>query len=184
MKENVRTQANAMKAINDFTMKGEIVIFGSTYMSRFPLYELMNKCMLENAVYNRSIEGLTVKEALEIAKDCVAEIRPSKIFLSLGEEDEDNPDVINEYASLISTLRTQLPECELYLIALSGGGAYIDWFNHKIRQFCDNETVKYIDFTSKSTSEAALYKARFKQLSCFFRDRSITMSEAFVMANL
>lgn len=67
MKENVRTQANAMKAINDFTMKGEIVIFGSTYMSRFPLYELMNKCMLENAVYNRSIEGLTVKAALEIA---------------------------------------------------------------------------------------------------------------------
>lgn len=114
----------------------------------------------------------------------MAEIRPSKIFLSLGEEDEDNPDVINEYASLVSTLRTQLPECELYLIALSGGGAYIDWFNHKIRQLCDNETVKYIDFTSKPTSEAALYKARFKQLSCFFRDRSITMSEAFVMANL
>ncbi|MBQ2767859.1 MAG: hypothetical protein IJF49_07265 [Clostridia bacterium] len=184
MKENVRTQANAMKGINDITMKGEIVVFGSTYMSSFPLYELFNKCMFENAVYNRSIEGLTVKEALEIVRDCVIEIHPSKIFLALGEEDENDPDVMNEYTALVSELRSQLPECKLYLIALTGAGMYVERFNRGIMQLCDGKTIKYIDFISKRTSEMALYRARFKQLSCFFRDRPLTMSEALVMADI
>ena len=52
MKEYVRAKANAMKKINDLTLPGEIVIFGSTYMSEFPIYELINKSNLENAVYN------------------------------------------------------------------------------------------------------------------------------------
>ena len=30
MKENVRVKADAMKMINDISMKGEIVVFGST----------------------------------------------------------------------------------------------------------------------------------------------------------
>ena len=38
MKEYVRTTANAMKGLNDITLKGEIAVFGATYMSKFPLY--------------------------------------------------------------------------------------------------------------------------------------------------
>ena len=71
MKESVKIAADAMVGLNDITLKGEIVVFGSTYMSKFPLYELINKSRLEYAVYNRSIAGLTVKEALEIVRDCI-----------------------------------------------------------------------------------------------------------------
>ena len=53
MRENIRVKANAMKEINDISMRGEIVVFGSTYMAHFPLYELINRCTFENAVYNR-----------------------------------------------------------------------------------------------------------------------------------
>ena len=90
MKENVRTTANAMKGLNDITLKGEIAVFGATYMSKFPLYEFINKYHFENAIYNRSIEGLTTSEALEIVQDCIISISPSKIFIALGEEDENN----------------------------------------------------------------------------------------------
>ena len=94
MKESVKTTANAIIGLNDITLKGEIAIFGSTYMANFPLYEFINKCQLESAVYNRSIEGLTIEDALHIVEDCIIAIAPQKIFISLGEEDENNPNAI------------------------------------------------------------------------------------------
>lgn len=47
MKASVQAMAAAMKGINDLALKGEIVVFGSTYMAGFPLYELVNRCRLE-----------------------------------------------------------------------------------------------------------------------------------------
>ena len=184
MKDNVRTQADMMKKINDLTIPGGIVVFGSTYMSSFPLYELVNKCIFENAVYNRSIQGLTVTEALEIVEDCVIDIHPSKVFIFLGEEDEDDPSATEKYALLISKLRLRLPESSLYLIGLTGKGAYADAFNRSIMSLCDGNTINYIKFVNNHTSERGLYKARFKQLSCFFRNNRITMPEAFSIVSI
>lgn len=184
MKENVRIQANAMKEINDISMKGEIVVFGSTYMSSFPLYELINKCRFENAVYNRSIAGLTLKEALDIVNECVINIHPCKIFLSLGEEDENDPNAIKEYELLVSKLRSHLPETNIYLIGLTGNGAYVEGFNKSIMSLCDGKKIKYIDLINKQVSETSLYKARFKQLSCFFRNSPLEVTEAFAIANI
>ena len=55
MKESIKLSANCMIGVNDLILKGEIVIFGSTYMANFPLYEFVNKYHFENAIYNRSI---------------------------------------------------------------------------------------------------------------------------------
>ena len=114
MRECILRKANEMKQLNDISMKGEIVMFGSTYMAGFPLYELANRCMLEHAIYNRSIEGLTVEEALTIAEDCIVDIKPSKLFLSLGEEDAESPDVLEAYTRLVSMLQKQLPDCRFH----------------------------------------------------------------------
>ena len=184
MKEYVRAKADAMKKINDLTLPGEIVIFGSTYMSEFPIYELINKCKLENAVYNRSIKGLTVKEAIEILDDCVVEIHPSKVFVALGEEDKSDPNAVHEYTRLISAMRQRLPKAMIYLIGLTGGGSFAESFNQGMRSLCDNKTVRYIELIGKSASENALFKAQFKQLSCFFRTRPVTMSDVFSITRL
>ena len=184
MKEYVRTKADAMKKINDLLLPEEIVIFGSTYMSEFPIYELTNKCNLENAVYNRSIKGLTVKEAMELLEDCVVDIHPSTVFISLGEEDEANPNAASEYACLVSKIRQNLPNTMVYLIALTQSGSFAENFNKTILSLCDNKNVKYIDLVKKAPSENALVKAQFKQICCFFRAKPIAMSDAFCLASL
>ena len=184
MKEYVLAKANAMKKINDLALPGEIVILGSTYMSGFPIYELTNKCKMENAVYNRSIKGLTVKEALEILDDCVIDIRPSKVFIALGEEDESEQNVCADYAQLISSIRQKLPNTVIYLIGLTNEGPFAERFNKNILSLCDNKNVKYIDLVKKSSSENALFKAQFKQLSCFFHTTPLTMSDAFNLVSL
>ena len=184
MKEYVKKKASAMKKLNDLTLPGEIVIFGSTYMSEFPLYELINKCKLENAIYNRSIEGLTVKDASEIIDDCVIEISPCKVFIALGEEDENDPSAVSEYSQLIDTIRQKLPRSTIYLIGLTGESSFAKNFNKNMLALCDNKSVKYIDLVKKSSSKSTLFKAQFKQLSSFFRTEPINMSDAFSLASL
>lgn len=179
MKEYVRAKANSMKKINDLTLPGEIVIFGSTYMAGFPIYELVNKYSFENAVYNRSINGLTIEDALEIVENCVIDIRPSKIFLSLGEEDTDVTNATEKYACLVTKILSELPDCELYLIGLTGNSLFSETFNQSIMGLCDGKRVKYVNFITKNLPETALYKARFRQLSSFFRNRQMTMYDAF-----
>lgn len=181
MKEYVRAKADSIKKINDLALQGEIVIFGSTYMSEFPIYELINKCKSENAVYNRSVKGLTVKEAIEILDDCVVDIYPDKVFVALGEEDESNPNAVSEYAELISAIRQKLPETKVFLIGLINESPFAENFNKSILSLCDNINVKYIELVKKGPSENAIFKAQFKQMSCFFRSKHITMGDAFLI---
>ena len=182
MKENVQLAANAMIGINELTLKGEIVVFGSTYMANFPLYELINKYHFENAIYNRSIAGLTISEALEIVQDCIISISPAKIFIALGEEDENNLETIKQYNEIIKRIQSALPKSKIYLICLQGNTPYAERFNANILSLCDNKKISSIRFVSSSTATNA-YKVQFKQLSCFFRDKPLTMVEAFAMAN-
>jgi len=184
MREYVRSKANSMKKINDLALPGEIVIFGSTYMSEFPIYELINKCKSENAVYNRSIKGLTVKEAVEILDDCVVEIHPSRVFIALGEEDEFNPNAVSEYVDLVSAIRKKLPEAIIILIGIINGGSFAESFNKSILSLCDNKNVMYVELVKKGLSGNALFKAQFKQMSCFFRTNPITMGDAFELIRL
>ena len=184
MKEYVRDKANSIKKINDLALPGEIVIFGSTYMSEFPVYELINKCKPENAVYNRSIKGLNVKEAIEILDDCVVNINPRMVFIALGEEDESNPNAVSEYAELVSEIRQKLPDTIIFLICLTNGSSFAESFNKSMLSLCDNKNVKYVDFIKKGPSENALFKAQFKQMSCLFRTKPITMGDAFDLTSL
>ena len=183
MKEHVKTTANAMIGLNDITLKGEIAVFGSTYMANFPLYEFINKYHFENAIYNRSIAGLTTSEALEIVQDCIISISPATIFIALGEEDENNIDVIKQYNQIIKLIQSALPKSKIYLICLQGNTPYVERFNANILSLCDNKRIWNIRFISSSSTETNVYKVQFKQLSCFFRDKPLTMVEAFAMAN-
>ena len=183
MKEYVKLSAKAMMGINDLTLKGEIVVFGSTYMSHFPLYELINKYHFENAIYNRSIAGLTTSEALEIVQDCVISISPATIFIALGEEDENNNDAIKQYNQIIKLIQSALPKSKIYLICLQGNTPYVKKFNANILSLCDNKKIWNIRLIPSVSTDANSYKVQFKQLSCFFRDKPLTLEEAFAMAH-
>ena len=84
MNEQVLLRAKAFEELNDLALKGEIVVFGSTYMAQFPFYELINRSCLETAVYNRSIPHMTLPEALELLPDCVLALEPERCSSTWG----------------------------------------------------------------------------------------------------
>ncbi len=184
MKESVLKKAAAFRGINELTLRGEIVIFGSTYMANFPFYELINKSRLECAVYNRSIAEMTLKEAREVLEDCVLAIKPGKIFLSLGEEDLQSRDATEDYADIVRTVRRELPDAELFLITVPASGAKADALNACILRLCDGKHIRAIRFTPRRCTDAARYRSQFLELCCFFRPQPIAFSDVFAAASL
>lgn len=183
MKEAVLKKANAVKGLNEFALRGEIVIFGSTYMANFPFYELTKKSKLENAVYNRSIEGMTLSEAKELLEVCVFPLKPSKLFLAFGEEESaDTEEMIASYGEIVQKIRENLPSTKLYLVC--GDMQAQKGLNEALERFCDGKCVRKIILPAQNSCKKIEYRQRFEMLSRFFRDGRITMSDAFAMAAL
>ena len=168
MRTCVAEKVRAFEALNDLSLKGEIAVLGSTYMAEFPFYELINRCRLENAVYNRSIEGLTVSEAAEILPAAVLELRPAKVFLCFDEATEPRG-----YGALIQQTLAALPDAAIYVVGRSKNE------EARLAPLCDGKRVCYVGLSS-----AGGYKTAFKRLCCFFRRRPIDMVDAFAMAAL
>lgn len=170
-----------IKDLNDITLRGEIVIFGSDYMADFPFYELINHYQIENAVYNRSIAGLTLADAAQALQDCVLAIRPSKIFLALGEPDSTHPDAFTRYKGIIQYIHTELPSAKLHIIGLPGEPMQL--LNEQLSSYCKEKDLPFIRFAEAATLQNGLYNAQFKQLSYFFRNKPMGLSDVFVMAH-
>lgn len=182
MREYVKSKVKEIKALNEISLKDEIVVFGSSYMSKFPFYELVNKCHFENAIYNRSIDGLTISEAKEIFNDCVVGLHPSKLFISLGEEDKDNIDAIKEYKEVLNNAMKSLPNCQIYLIGLDKDSESAKTLNQKIKGLCNSERVEYVELVWSKEVMLSVIRKQFKQLSRFFRTKSIDFTDAFEIA--
>ena len=179
MKNTLKTKLDAFKVFNELSLKGEIVIFGSDYMSNFPFYDLINRISLESAVYNRSIENMTLKDAEEALKTCVLDLCPDKIFLQLGEHEYTQEGAEEAYAAIVETIKLRLPKSKIYIISLPLKGA--EKFNRRLAKLADRKHVHYIALTN--TNEGS-YKNQFNQLNCFFRRNRIDMAEAFAISSI
>ena len=181
MTDKTLSRVREICEVSGVTMKNEIVVFGSTYMKKFPFYEFLSKCRMENAVYNHSIEDLSLIEAQEVLTECVLNAEPSKVFLCLGENEYEKEDSVALYGQIVTRIRTELPRAKIYLIELKEKGA--ERFNDEIKKMCDGKHVFCIKFATGGDSKLETYKEQFKQMSCFFRDK-LMLSDAFAIANL
>lgn len=182
MKDAVLKKADAVKGLNEFALKGEIVIFGSTYMANFPFYELTKQSRLENAIYNRSIEGMTLAEAKELLDSCVFPLKPSKLFLAFDEESSQEAGAVRTYAEMIRKIREGLPYTKLYLVCTNT--PMKSELNEVLEQLCDGKRVVRVLMPAPNPCKKIEYKQRFEILSSFFRNGRITMGDAFAIASL
>lgn len=170
MKSAVLEKSKMYKVCNDIALKNEIVIFGSTYAANFPFYELSQKYFFNNAIYNRSIEGLTLDEADSILEDCVLNVKPSKIFISLGECDDVSQLTLKTYEDILLKIKSCLPGTQIYVMSVCGNNG----FNKILENLCHKTDVKFIKINYNKS-----YEYVFKKLVCFFRKGNITYCEAF-----
>ncbi|MBQ8322726.1 MAG: hypothetical protein IJX91_02035 [Clostridia bacterium] len=183
MREELRKKVTMYQATNDIALRGEIVVFGSTFMANFPFYELSQKYVMPNAVYNRSVEGLTLEEAEAHLDECVLDIKPSKIFLSLGETDLENPSALTVYNRILFRIKTKLPEAKIYVLSVPKDDAAQNdeerlAFNEKLKDLADRANVRFLGLEVHEFGKR-FYEKIFKELHCFFRSNRLSFADAF-----
>ena len=187
MRAELQKKVDMFHAVNDISMRGEIVVFGSTFMANFPFYELSKKYLMENALYNRSVENLTLAEAEEILDECVLELKPEKLFLALGENDLNDLSAMTVYSRIIRKIQNKLPAAKIFLLpvqpdALSQNEGGRVAFNDNLRALSERLHTTFLDLP-KQASPTLLYEKIFKRLGCFFRKNRLTLNEAFSYGN-
>ena len=81
--------------LNDLAEKNGIVVLGSGADKQIPIGELRQAFEINEKIYNRSFENLSLKEAELVYDQCVSELEPETILVHIGESDleffKENP---------------------------------------------------------------------------------------------
>lgn len=110
------------KVLNQYVKKERTLFVGSSLMEFFPINELLQSLDEHYHIYNRGIAGAVTDELLCWMDECIFELEPSKIFINIGTNDMNTPEyrlenLIANYDSVLSQIRTRLPTCRVYVMA-------------------------------------------------------------------
>ena len=133
-----------------------IVIFGSGEDKDIPMGELRQAFAVEENVYNRSFECLSVKDAEELYDKYVAPLIPGIVLIHIGEADralfEENPAEFDcKYRELIDHIRDQNKKCRIAVVSQRnyGNDPQIEEMNKHLKYVADSEKCEYGDISAK-----------------------------------
>ena len=164
-------QAKNYKTLNKAASEHGVVIFGSSYLHSFPFYDLMQGRVFDYAVYNRSIEGLTVSEAITVLDDCVNGLFPDTILVSFGENEPTNEKFFADYDNLIKKIKMTCPACKICILPAHGKDKE---YTLKLKALAEANSTEFIPLQEGASDESL-----FKRMSGFFRNGKISFADAF-----
>ncbi len=171
MLKDVKEKAKKYTIINDVALKNEVAVFGSTYLYNFPFYELIQGHITDYAVYNRSIEGMKISEAVEAVNDCLKNLDPAIILVSLGEDDDDSAKTFAAYSELLKKIKAEHRTARIYVMQTFGkDGEFCD----KVRNVAERNGVEYVE-----VGDEEKIRSVFARLSAYFHRAGISFSDAF-----
>lgn len=110
------------KMLNKHIIQNQILFVGSSSIEFFPISEFQLKLNLKNKIYNRGVNTETSIELLENIDTQIIDLKPSKIFLSIGQNDIGNIDgfekksFIDTYAKILTKIKKELPDTQVFIL--------------------------------------------------------------------
>lgn len=142
--------------LNELAEPGGIVIFGCGADKNIPTCELRQAFAVEQKIYNRSFESLSVKDALDVYQKVVDALSPETVLLHMGETDMDlfagYPSEFDDgYRELIGYIKSQNKNCRIAIVSLRDpdGDRRIGKLNEHLRYIADSERCGYGDIATK-----------------------------------
>lgn len=172
--------------LNSIAKNGCTVLFGSDSFAKIPVSELSLGLEMDTPVYNRSISGLKIEESEKVLSECIYELNPEKIFINIGENDIEaanfeSDNFISKFEWLLYTMHSHC-KSRIYVVSLISSNPKSAFINQKLKQVAQNTGCNFIDITAAKNTEQTELEI-FKILRCRLRGRSISMTEAFSIAN-
>lgn len=147
------------KSLNKYARNNSVVIFGSTFASEMPIGELKQGFGIISEIYNRSLSGLSVFEACEVASEIVYDLFPKKLVIQLGEVDLENnastEDVIKEIGTLVKGVKKNHKSTKVVLVSLNNLTDKLveKSFNQQLETLASELKCEYADITSASEDD-------------------------------
>lgn len=142
--------------LNKLAKANGIVIFGGTKDKGIPLCELKQAFELKSSLYNRSVDELSINDALEIYDACVAPLNSESILLHIGDADlnyfkENSFDFDQKYRNLIQHMKTTNTKCSITVISLKNYNDETDIreLNKHLKYIAESEQCEYVDISAK-----------------------------------
>ena len=144
------------KALNELAEKNGLVVFGGSEDISVPLGELKQAFDIDSKMYNRSISGLSIMDAIPAYDDYVAPLAPETVFIHIGSADlafyEENPSVFDQkYRALIAHIRNENKRCRIVVISLKNyeNNDAITEMNKHLEYIADSEKCEYGNIAAK-----------------------------------
>ena len=142
--------------LNELAETNGIVVFGGREDMNIFLGELRQAFAIEQKMYNRSIAGLSVKDAVAVYDECVAPITPETVLIHIGEADrkffEEHPSEFdNKYRELLSHIKSQNKKCRIAVVSLRNyeSDPQIEEINKHLKYIADFEKCEYGNIANK-----------------------------------
>ena len=143
-------------ALNDLAEQDGIVIFGGSEDVNIPLCELSQAFAIDAKLYNRSVKGISIKEAISVYDACIASLNPDTVLLRIGEADlkyflENATDFDRKYRELIGHIKKQNKNCRIAIISLKNYDEAEDVaeMNKHLKYISESEHCEFGDIRTK-----------------------------------
>lgn len=135
-------------SLNKVAQKNGIVLLGSTFAYDLPLNELVQNYSISKKIYNRSIQGLKIKDAEKYIENCITALEPTKLIINLGDEDlnadSDVSELIEEYRWLLYRIHTMLPDTVLVITSVDESTENASAFNAELKKLAKEFGCEFI----------------------------------------
>lgn len=202
MERELKRKAEWYHSLNQYTEPNNILFVGSTFIHDFPIHELEINFQIDDAIYNRGISGIKINEMKHMLDVCIYELEPTKIILSIGEEDIKESDFIIEdfmidYVEIVEEIKLKLPKCKLYVMGILPTDHKYEEVNQLLQVEMHKLNIEYMDFsyhllnkerkidkqylTDERVFRPNAYVAILEDLKRFFRNRMMGFGEVINM---
>lgn len=158
------------EVLNELAECGGIVIFGAAEDVKIPIGELKQAFAIEENIYNRSMNGLSVVDAKTIYDACVAPIAPETLLLHIGENDiqsfkENAGEFVRRYTQFITHIKSVNETCRIVIVSLRNyeNDDVVKELNLQLKYIADSQRCEFADIANprvwnpKSTMETVSF---------------------------
>lgn len=152
----MQCEISSYKSLNKIAESNGIVIFGGTEDKDLPIGELRQAFAIESKIYNRSVAGLSMENAVRLFDECVVPLEPDTLLLHIGAADLDffrqSPSRFdNAYCALISHIKEFNQNCRIVIVSLKNytNDAVIANLNRHLKYIADSEQCAFGDIAKK-----------------------------------
>lgn len=152
----MENELRTYRCLNALARTGGVVVFGGEEDRNIPLCELKQAFDLRYDLYDRSVTGLSVENAIGIYDDCIAPLAPEDVYLHIGRADrelfsQDTAAFDRKLSLLLRHIKSRDKKCRVAVISLKDHGADpVIWeMNKHLAAVAGSERCRFCDISGQ-----------------------------------